>query len=102
MNTNELRAKIEILYQQMSDLLVSKGSDYSGENDTFKNFKVSSQLLDMPVEKVILTRLMDKVSRVSSLLSSGKTPHNESLEDSYRDLLGYATLLYLYNSSKES
>lgn len=96
MRNQELKENIEKIYQEMVNLLVSKGADYSGEVDTFKNFRLSSQLLDMPVEKVILTRLLDKISRVSNLLNSGVDPNNESLEDSFRDLLGYSTLLVLY------
>lgn len=96
MKNQELKENIEKIYQEMSNLLVSKGADYSGETDTFKNFRLSSQLLDIPVEKVILTRLLDKISRVSNLLNSGADPNNESLEDSFKDLLGYSTLLVLF------
>lgn len=40
----------------------------------------------------LVVRLYDKIARLANLTSSGKTPENESLRDTYIDIAGYAII----------
>ena len=40
----------------------------------------------------LMVRLHDKVARLENLLSSSRTPNNESIEDNVLDLVGYACI----------
>jgi len=40
----------------------------------------------------LIVRLHDKVARLENLLKSGKTPENESVADTYLDIVGYSVI----------
>ena len=69
--------------KEMSELLILKQKDYGPKNIT-----------QCPVgaEMGVLVRVYDKLSRLSNLLESGETPNNESLEDTWRDIVGYGLI----------
>jgi len=73
--------------------LTNKGADYSGSEDTFKNFRLSESILGIPVKKSITVRLLDKVARIGKLLDTDAKVTTESIEDTLDDLIGYAILL---------
>ena len=88
--------------EKLTKMLTLKGQDYSGKKDTFSNFKLSSALLDIPVEKVILSRMGDKLSRMASLIKNGEVGiKSESIYDTIEDLIGYSILLKTYLYKKE-
>ena len=87
---------ISVLEDTLKDLkltLTNKGSDYSGTEDTFKNFRLSEDVLDISVKKAIMIRLLDKVSRMGNLLDKTAKVEDESLYDTIDDLIGYSILL---------
>ena len=43
-------------------------------------------------DKGIVVRLWDKASRLKNLVWSGRSPKNESITDTYRDIAGYAII----------
>lgn len=74
-------------------VLVKKNADYSGRAvDPFKNFRNSSTV-GVPVDRAILVRMMDKMSRISSLLDQDTSMVNEAVEDTIDDLINYAGIL---------
>ena len=64
----------------------AKGADYSGDADTFKNFREWGS-------KGVLVRIGDKVNRMNSLFRRDAMVLDEKLEDTVDDLINYA--LYL-------
>jgi hypothetical protein len=76
-----------------------KNNDYSGEtaavNDPFKNFK-NSLVIGVPVEKGILVRLMDKMSRISNLLTQEAKVKDEAIADTIDDAISYFAILSSY------
>lgn len=66
--------------QRLEDLLVSKQRDYGCGNI------LAFGLLGIAV------RLSDKVARFQNLTATGKTPANESLNDTLDDLVGYTVV----------
>lgn len=66
--------------REIADLIISKQHDYGHRNIT--DFG----------EYGVLVRLNDKVARLKNLLPNEVTPYNESLDDSWRDIVGYAII----------
>ena len=101
-----------IFYDLTKDLettLANKASDYATD-DTLSNFKVLSKLAKIlhinvktPIGYAVFMMLM-KLHRVCNLLFINKTlPKNESVYDSFKDLVGYTILaLALYQETASS
>lgn len=67
--------------EEICKLVISKQRDYGTKN-----------ILNSPfgAEHGIIVRLHDKLARVANLTTSGDEPANESIEDSWMDVAGYA------------
>ena len=91
---------IKELDNKALSILESKGNDYAND-DVLSNFKRLSSVvkalnlsLNTPVGYSLFMVLL-KIDRINNLVSSGKTPSNESVEDSYQDGINYFKLSYL-------
>ena len=62
------------------ELLASKKHDYGHEN------------IHRFGDQGVLVRLWDKISRYENLIKRGKTPANESVEDTLKDMIGYCAI----------
>lgn len=65
--------------EEVVELVVRKSADYGGFN------------IEVVGERGIALRCLDKTSRLMSLLE-GQPPENEPVEDTWRDLAGYALI----------
>ena len=72
--------------EQMLRVLVSKQHDYGHNN------------ISMFGAVGIAVRLCDKIARVENLFKRGENAMNESLKDSYMDILGYAVIAVMVNN----
>lgn len=70
----------EVYQAMLADTIVRKQKDYGP--DAITRFGTIG----------ILVRTHDKVARLENLHSKKSTPNNESVQDNYLDLLGYAAL----------
>ena len=70
----------------MVDLLVSKQHDYG--HDNINNFGLVG----------IAIRMCDKVARIRNLTKRGDAAQNESIIDSYMDLIGYSAIAFMYDN----
>lgn len=90
---------IKELDDSLINVLISKGSDYATE-DVLSNFKrlgAAAKALNIDVQSAhgyALFMVLMKLDRINNLVSSGKTPSNESVADSFGDLINYAKLDY--------
>lgn len=96
----QAKERLDLFREQQSKkeaILLSKGSDYATE-DVLSNFKRISQLAEIlkidttKPEGYSLFMVLMKLDRICNLLSSNKTPSNESVEDSFNDLDNYSFL----------
>lgn len=71
------------VYQDALSVLIKKQQDYGPKN--------ISQSPGGPLNG-LRVRMWDKISRINHLLDSGATPENESLRDSFLDLMNYAAI----------
>lgn len=80
---NTFNEAIHEIANEIADLVISKQKDYGIGN-----------ILKSPAgpEPGIIVRIGDKLNRLWNLLSKKKEPKNESLEDSWQDVAGYALI----------
>ena len=75
----------------MEDIVLKKGNDYANA-DRLSNFKLAGNICGVGAKLNCLNLIATKVARLGVLLQ-GKTPNNESIQDSIIDLANYAFLL---------
>ena len=84
-------------FNDILDLLESKGDDYANE-DRLSNFKESACLLNITAFKVCLNQIAIKISRIVNLID--REARNESLEDSLKDLITYSLILSMIHKDE--
>lgn len=77
---------LDAIVEECTVLMKGKRLDYG-----------TAGILNTPfgVEKALVTRCYDKLSRIVHLLTTEEAPRNESMEDSWRDLANYALIALL-------
>jgi hypothetical protein len=79
---------------------IRKNNDYGGtNNDPFANFR-NSTIAGVTVQKGILVRLMDKMTRISTLLDKEAMVKDETIFDSIDDAINYLAILKAYQQLK--
>lgn len=88
------------LFNECLEISVKKNQDYTGDSeDPFSNFR-SVEVLGIKTEEGFLTRMMDKMKRISSYIQKGElSVKDESIMDTLRDLINYSSLLAGYIKS---
>jgi hypothetical protein len=82
---------VEGTFSEMLALIKRKNADYTGSgDDPFANFRRATQVGVHPISGLAV-RFLDKVARIESFLQAGKL-ENESFEDAWLDVIGYACL----------
>jgi hypothetical protein len=83
MDTKSFNQSIHEIADEIADLVISKQKDYGPKN-----------ILNSPfgAEHGIIVRLYDKVARIVNLINKEQDALNESLEDSFKDIVGYALI----------
>ena len=95
---------IKNLLEDVVTTLEKKNHDYGGSDNPYKNIE-ASRLVGVQPERAILVRIMDKMSRISTLLNNDAKVKNESIKDTIQDAIGYLAILDSYlnkNKEKES
>lgn len=77
-------------------MLQRKNSDYKVTSSEFSNFHFASDVAGISARDVILAQIGIKLGRLKGLTRSGREPNWESIEDTTKDLAGYAVILYAY------
>lgn len=86
---------IEDAIGDLKRTLASKNGDYRIDGE-FSNFEFVSEVVGGDVVDAILTQIAIKLGRIKGLRSSGQV-NNESIQDTYKDLAGYAVILHAYS-----
>jgi len=85
-------ASIRATFDQVLATVKKKNHDYSGVTDPYENFR-TAELVGVEVQKAILVRALDKISRMGHLLDDEAHVTEESFTDTGQDLIGYIALL---------
>ena len=99
MNYTQEMEQAQLFYNENVSILISKANDYAKQGDCFSNFKFIAQVCQIPIEKTFLQFIAVKLARLTELMG-GKVEHNESIDDTLRDLCNYTCLLYLWRKSE--
>jgi hypothetical protein len=79
---------------------IAKNNDYGGtKNNPFANFE-NATIAGVTVERGILVRLMDKMSRISTLLDKEAMVKDEAITDTIEDAINYLAILKSYINQK--
>ena len=103
MTRDELLKHHEVLCKHARDLMDMKNRDYAGNGgkQPFANFTRVEAMGICSTEQGFMVRLTDKMSRLSSIIESGKTNvKDESFEDTMVDVINYIVLLSAYRQDK--
>jgi hypothetical protein len=86
--------KFEMLLHEMRELHSLKNADYAQENNAFSNFEEAAQVAAgfEGTDAVFATLIGIKLARLRELTRAKKTPNNESIADTRKDLAMYAAL----------
>ena len=87
---------LQKIFKELEDTLRRKNADYTGGKSEFFNFEKSADVANVSVGKSIIVRMMDKMTRMSSLLEREAQVKDEKIEDTIKDLIGYAIILLAY------
>lgn len=90
---------------KMNDICKKKNQDYSGGGDSyaFNNFTMVEKMGISSTEQGFLTRMTDKLMRISNITKSGETAvKDESVKDTLMDLANYSILFMGYLESKKT
>jgi hypothetical protein len=98
---------VEEILKRSIKIHAKKRADYTTQPDDnpFENFERSSLIASwFPFEYVSFGVLIGtKLARLGSLLVSNRKPQNESIDDSFLDLITYCALFYgCWKSKQES
>lgn len=94
MNLEQQEKILDNFYAKRMEVMHAKSLDYASDRDVLDNFKNVAAIVGVTPAQQCLSLITVKVSRIGNLLSSGKTPSNEALEDSILDMANYTDLLY--------
>jgi hypothetical protein len=98
--SNPLLMSMIETYNKCFSTAVAKNNDYGGSNsDPFANFR-NSTIAGVSVEKGILVRLMDKMSRISTLLDKEAMVKDEKITDTIEDAINYLAIMKAYINLK--
>lgn len=103
MTREELLKTHELVCHQARELMKKKNADYAGKGGTepFANFTRVESLGICKTEVGMMVRMVDKISRLSSFLETGKfSVEDEGLVDTIIDIINYSVLVYAYLKSK--
>lgn len=79
---------IELTAKECVDVLVKKQKDYGPEN--IRRFG----------RQGLMVRLHDKVARLENLYTSGRQPQNESIYDTYLDIVNYTAIGIMWENDQ--
>ncbi len=90
--------------ERMHNICAAKNHDYSGgeEAHAFNNFEMVEKMGACTVEQGFVTRMTDKIMRITNLCKSEAAVSDEKIEDTLMDLANYSILMMGYLKYKKS
>lgn len=93
MTREELLTLFDTTITNCRNQMSAKNNDYAGDDDPLKNFH-SYSMVGVDPRKGILTRMVDKLSRLSNFAEDKEMKvADEKVDDTIEDLINYAVLL---------
>ena len=99
MNREEFKQEFQDTLDEMYSLMDRKNADYT-KTSAFGNFELVEKLWITSIEKWILVRMSDKMSRISTLIDQDAQVKDEAISDTLLDLSIYSVILKIYLNNK--
>lgn len=96
MDTEDFDKVVKSQIENVLDLLVVKGKEYSRGNNRLLNFELGSKKLGISREKVLLGYLTKHIVSIDTIvedLETGVLPTEEILDEKFTDVINYYILL---------
>lgn len=90
-DSNILIKDCESTFRECLNTMRRKNHDYA-DGSSFKNFQMSS-FVGVTPQRGVLVRMMDKISRINTLLDKNPEVVDESVMDTLDDLINYSAIL---------
>jgi len=100
MNQAEYLNRFKEITMQMLDITEKKNSDYAWVTNPFKNFEAVNTFW-IRTEHWFITRLTDKLMRVSNLIDRPNAVADEKITDTLLDAANYCILFLLRLENKQ-
>lgn len=102
MTHKEYIEHISKVFAEALEVTQKKNADYANPDDAFFNFKHSA-FAKVSMERGVLVRLFDKMSRISNLIDRDNKVKDESVRDTIRDAIVYLGILdaMLFSGKKD-
>ena len=86
--------RFSMLLAEMQELHDKKNHDYAEDGNPYSNFEFAAKVAEgfTGIDAVFAVLIGVKLARLKELTAKGKTPNNESINDTRVDLAMYATL----------
>lgn len=95
MNQEQFYASIQKTFTDGLGLIKVKNADYANSTNPFRNFE-SANIAGLEVDRAILVRVLDKLARVSNLLSKDPAVVEETVNDTILDAINYLAIMKTY------
>ncbi len=83
------------------EIMEAKSKDYAKNTDPFANFR-ACEMFGVPLERGILVRIIDKISRINNLFDKEADVKDESIDDTIRDAINYLNIISIYLKEKKN
>lgn len=100
MSPSDYLERFRQILDNMLATTTAKNHDYAGLEDAFANFRMVESMGLAPTETGILTRMTDKLIRVSNLLQREAKVKDEAIGQTLLDLAVYSIILAIYLEHK--
>lgn len=101
MNQQQYLKRFKEITEEMYRITEMKNKDYSWvwATDAFANFRVVEEFW-IKTEDWLVTRILDKIKRISNLTRQENFVSEEKITDTLQDLANYSILFLLFLESK--
>lgn len=101
MTRKELFETFTKLTTEAERVIKERNEEYAVEENALWNFQKQAELLDIPIESILLLYLSENVNRLANLRKNGKC-NPAQIKDKSVDLINFAILFYAVVSEKAS
>lgn len=95
--TEEINPKFHAALNKIKEIHDKKSQDYAHDSNRYSNFEEAAETAGCSVDTVFAVLIGIKMARLRELLSTGKIPNNESIQDTRLDLAVYSVLWMSYH-----
>lgn len=98
---SKVNPKFHSALAKMAEVHDKKSQDYAHDGNRYSNFEEAAATAGVSVDEVFAVLIGIKLARLRELLSSGKVPNNESIQDTRLDLAVYSVLWLSYHEGEK-